>query len=462
MKSDGTALELVAALAKGEIGARELATVFLDRIAAREELNAFSIVDRNRVLVEAEEADRLWAGGGTLGPLHGLPIAIKDNVAVAGYRNAAGSPGLAGHVSAADAPVVARLRAAGAIVLGKTTMHELAWGTTSINPFSGTPKNPADPARSAGGSSGGAGSAVAARLAPIAIGTDTGGSVRIPASLCGVWGFRPTAGRWPNEAIVPISETRDTPGPLAQSAEDMALLHAVVTGEAVDPGNAGLSGRRIGIPRRHFWDVAEPEVAAICRGALDRLGAAGAELIEVEIGDLIHHYDLSSFDIALYETRRDLGRYLAAYAPEIAFGDVIAAIASPDVRETLQPLLDENFPVTEERYNAALTIHRARLRQAYQRLFDDHRLDALAFPTVPMPAFRLEETDVVLPEIGRIPVFAAMIHNTGPGSTAGIPGISMPVGQTAEGLPVGLALDGPVGGDKALLELAISAGQSMR
>ncbi|MFM2280695.1 MAG: indole acetamide hydrolase, partial [Pseudomonadota bacterium] len=205
----------------------------------------------------------------------------------------------------------------------------------------------------------------------------------------------------------------------------------------------------------------QPETAEICRAALKQLQEAGAELVDVEIGNLAKHYELASFDIALYETKRDLALYLERYAPGVTLADVIGQIASADVRETLEPLLDETFPISDERYQQALLVHRAALRQIYQDMFDRHRLTALAFPTVPMPALPLDQDIVDLPSIGPVPVFLAMIHNTGPGSTAGIPGISMPAGRTAEGMPVGLAFDGPEGGDKALLEFAIAAGAIM-
>lgn len=460
MAQSPTLTELRDALAAGHVSAVELVGRLLDRIDDYAGLHAFSIIDPETVLAEARAADQQRLNGNSLGPLHGIPVAIKDNIAVASYPNAAGTPALAKPVMAADAPLVTRLREAGAIVLGKTTMHELAWGTTSINPFSGTPRNPTDPNRTAGGSSGGAGVAVAAGLAPVAIGTDTGGSVRIPAALCGVWGFRPTVGRWPGEAIVPISRTRDTAGPLARNAGDLALLHTIMTGETIET-SASVAGKRIGIPDTYFWSVAQPETAAICRAALNRLQEAGAELVDVEIGNLAKHYDLASFDIALYETKRDLALYLEHYAPGVTLADVIGQIASVDVRETLEPLLEETAPISDERYQQALLVHRAALRQIYQDLFDRHKLTALAFPTVPMPALPLDQGLVDLPTIGLVPAFLAMIHNTGPGSTAGIPGISMPAGRTAEGMPVGLAFDGPDGGDKALLEFAIAAGAVM-
>lgn len=447
-----TATELLARLASGGSSAEATVSDLIERIEADPELRAFSLIDRQRALVDARKADAARRAGQSLGSLHGLPIAVKDNIAVAGLPNTGGTPALADHIPTLDADIVIRLKRAGAIIIGKNTMHELAWGTTSINPFSGTPLNPHDRTRTSGGSSGGAGAAVAAGLVPVAIGTDTGGSIRIPASLCGVWGFRPTTAKWSQHGIIPISSSRDTAGPLARSADDLVLLHEAVTGE-MTPLDFSPEGKRIGIPTSHFWEFAQAEVAAICREALEKFRSAGMELVPVDVTDIARLHNDSSFTVASYEGRIDLMKYLAEFAPQITFRDVVERIASDDVRELMLPLLDSGGPFTSESYRAALVV-RQQLIAAYTSLFSDNRLDAIAFPTCLMPAFPLSDAFADLPHAGLVPVFPAMIHNTGPGSNAGLPGVSVPIGATASGLPVGLALDGPRGGDIGVLQLA--------
>ena len=450
-----TATELLTKLANGETSSEAAVSDLIARIEADSQLCAFSVMDEE-ALDGAGKADAARKAGQALGPLHGLPIAVKDNIAVAGLPNTGGTPALADHIPAVDAELVTRLKRAGAIIIGKNTMHELAWGTTSINPFSGTPLNPRDRTRTAGGSSGGAGAAVAAGQVPVAIGTDTGGSVRIPASMCGVWGFRPTTGKWPQHGIIPISSSRDTAGPLARAAEDLVLLHEAVTGEAT-PNDFSPKGKRIGIPRSHFWEFARPEVAALCLAALEKLRDAGMDFVSVDVGDITRLHNHSSFVVASYEGRADLTQYLEDFAPGITFRDVVEQIASDDVRAIMLPLLDVDGPVNPASYRAAVAV-RLELIAAYDRLFTNNRLDVIAFPTCPMPAFPLSDAFVELPNAGSVPVFPAMIHNTGPGSNAGLPGVSVPIGSTASGLPVGLALDGPRGRDVELLQLARFAG----
>lgn len=450
-----TAAELLIKLGNGETSSEAAMSDLTGRIEADPGLCAFSVLDE-RALDDARQADAARKTGRSLGLLHGLPIAVKDNIAVAGLPNTGGTPALRHHVPAVNADIVTRLKRAGAIIVGKTTMHELAWGTTSINPFSGTPLNPHDRTRTAGGSSGGAGVAVAAGLVPVAIGTDTGGSVRIPASMCGVWGFRPTTGKWSQQGIIPISSSRDTAGPLARSVDDLILLHEAVTGETV-PREFSPRGKRIGIPRSHFWTFAQPEVAALCHAALEKLRVAGMEFVSVDVADITRLHDQSSFGVAGHEGRVDLMKYLADFASGITFRDVVEQIASDDVREVMLPLLDADGPVALEFYRTALAI-RQQLIAAYDRLFADNRLDVFAFPTCPMPAFPLSDAFVELPNAGSVPVFPAMIHNTGPGSNAGLPGVSVPIGATASGLPIGLALDGPCGSDSGLLLFARFAG----
>ncbi len=231
--SDLAELGAVAAAArirKGDLSAEIYAESLLGRTRAFEALNAFISIDIESVREAARAADTARAQGDVLGPLHGVPLAIKDNIDVAGQVTSGGTPALANHRPRGHAPVMRPLLEAGAIVLGKTNLHELAFGTTTNNGAFGPTRNPYDPSRVPGGSSGGTGAAVGARLAPAGLGSDTGGSVRIPAALCGVLGYRPTTGRYPSGGIVPIAHTRDTAGPMARAMEDIVMLDGLMAG----------------------------------------------------------------------------------------------------------------------------------------------------------------------------------------------------------------------------------------
>lgn len=453
-----TLTEAAAAMAKGALGAAELVADLLARKARLAEVNAFVSLDEERALEDARRADVERASGRLRGPLHGLPLAFKDNINVAGYVTTGGTPALRNYRPARNAEVAARLLAAGAIAFGKNGMHELAYGGTSANVAFGAPRNPFDHARSSGGSSGGSGAAVGARLVPASIGTDTGGSVRIPAALCGTWGYRPTTGRWPSAGILPISTTRDTPGPLALSAADLVLLDRVVA-SAPSIAALPLPGIRLGIPHRHFWDLVDAEVATICMAALEQLVAEGAELVEVDPLALLEPYAASAMPISVYEGKVALSAFLAENNIPLTFAEVVEQVASPDVREILLAQLNPATAVSRSVYEAAKTAHLPALSSAYANLFKTGRIDALAFPLCPLAAPLLDAADTVEIAGTVLPKFAALIHNTDIGSTASLPGISIPVGLTQAGLPVGLGLDFPFGQDRTLLGLSLTIEQ---
>src|SRR5919197_358514 len=240
-----------------QITSVELTQAYLARAEANRDLNAFITLDRAAALEAARRADAEVAAGTAKGVLHGVPLVVKDNVHVAGLPNTAGTPALREFVPKEHAPTAKRLLDAGAVILGKTNMHELAFGISGYNEafYTAQPigtRNPYDRTRIAGGSSSGTGAAIGARLAPGGLGSDTGGSVRIPAAVTGGAGLRPTVGRYSGEGITPISHTRDTAGPMAQTVEDVALLDAVITGQSV-PAAASLAGVRLGVYRGYYF-----------------------------------------------------------------------------------------------------------------------------------------------------------------------------------------------------------------
>src|SRR5262245_23778957 len=241
--------EAATALRTGAATAEALAEALLARCASAASLNAFISLEGDRVRAAARRADEQRRRGDRLGPLHGVPLVLKDNIDTADYPTTAGTPGLAAHRPRRNAPVLQRLLDAGAIVLGKANLQELAYGPTSNNAAFGPVGNPYDPTRIPGGSSGGTAAAVAARLAPGGLGTDTAGSIRVPGSLCGITTFRPSTLRWPQAGIVPISHTRDTAAPMTPSIADCVLLDGLVTGGPTEIAPANLKGLRLGVPR---------------------------------------------------------------------------------------------------------------------------------------------------------------------------------------------------------------------
>lgn len=414
-------------------------------------------LERARQIVELGAFITLVEGMPTTGPgpLTGVPLAVKDNLDTADLPTTGGTPALRDSRPGRDHLTVERLRGAGAAVIGKANLHELALGITSNNAAFGPVRNPHDERRSAGGSSGGSAVAVATGVVPIALGTDTGGSMRVPAAHCGVVGWRPTTGRWGTDRSVPISRTRDTAGVLASSVEDVATVDELVTGESAQTVPA--RRLRLGVPRRGFYDDLHPEVAACLEEALDRLADAGVDLVEVDASRLQELDVECGFTIVFAELARDLPAYLATLpGPErsLTLADVMAQVASPDVRGALE--VAAGGVHTLEAYEAALAT-RDRLRDAYAGVLlpsDEDPLDALVYPTVPLPAPPLGDDDTTELNGRQVPVFPTTIRNTGPGSTAGMPAISLPAGATATGLPIGLSLESLPSRDAGLLAVA--------
>ncbi len=461
MRPEDLSLSAVAdSIRRGELSAERYAARLLERCTAAAPLNAFISQEPERVLAAARRADARRAAGSAMGPLHGVPLALKDNLDTIDLATTGGTPALRQNRPRRNAMVVERLLEAGAIVLGKTNMHELAFGVTNHNAAFGPARNPHDPARIPGGSSGGTGVAVAARLAPAGIGTDTGGSIRVPAALCGIVGFRPTTGRWPRTGIIPISHTRDTAGPMTRTVADALLLDEVITG--ADIGNAttartapsgALQGLRLGIPRAHFYEDLDPSVAAAITAVLERLEAAGVVLIEGDIREVTALDHAAGFPIALHEAVTDLAAYLRDHDLPLTLEQLVASVASPDVRGILEGILSDRA-LSGDAYDTALLVARPALQRAYRAFFAELDVVAAIFPTTPLPAACIGEDDTCELNGKRLSTFLTFTRNTGPGSLAGIPGVSLPAGATPAGLPIGIALDGAPGDDRRLLAIA--------
>ncbi len=435
--------ELDAAFTAGRLTPTDVTAAYLQRIDAMNgALGAFVTVTRDRADADTRRALMRGAAGAPdaaprrPGPLAGVPIAHKDLFATRGIRTTGGSKLHETWIPDDDAEVVRRLAAAGTVLLGKTNTHELGGGVTTINPFFGTTHNPHDPARIAGGSSGGSAAAVAARLALVATGSDTGGSVRIPAALCGCVGVKPSFGLVPTAGLLGACPTFDHAGVLARSCDDALAVLAVMADETAvaapltDAYRAaqqrGLKGVRIGVPRAFFFAALDADVARAVEQALAALQAGGAVVRDVALPVTDALYDRMFAPIAVSEIRATYARDWAA-RPDAFSPDFAAVFAGPG-------------PSPAE----VTTAREARL--AFERTVADvlAGVDVLAMPTVPLVAPRIA---------GPIDGMRILRH-TWPFNAARVPAVSVPCGTGNDGLPVGLQLVGRMGDDARLLAIA--------
>ena len=456
-----TAATAAADICAGKITSTALTSAAIARAKANTKLNAFITLDEAGALKAAAAFD---AGRrkGPCKPLGGVPIVLKDNIEVAGLPSTAGTPALKGFVPKKDAPVAARLRAAGAIVIGKTNMHELAFGISGYNGGFKTAAEPGvrnayDSTRIAGGSSSGTGAAIGARIVTAGLGTDTGGSVRVPCAVNGCAALRPTVGRYPQAGIAPISHTRDTAGPMASTVADVALLdRAVAGGGAVTP--ARLTAVRLGVVKDMLANL-DGDTDAAFRAGLDKLKSAGVTIVDVEMATLGELNGKVGFPLALYEAYDDMVAYLKRSGAGISIEELAKSIASPDVRGTYEGLViprklpgPNNTAVdAKPAYDDAIKTARPALQALYKDIFARNRLDAIVFPTVPKVAI------VAQPDSSSLENFLLFIQNTDPGSNAGVPGLQIPLALGASSkLPVGIELDGPAGSDRRLLAIGMA------
>ena len=402
-------------------------------------LNAFITVMGDEALRQAREADQELAAGNDRGPLHGVPISIKDLLDVRGVPTTAASRVREGHIAERDAPVIAHLRMAGAVFIGKTNLHEFAFGTTNEDSAFGPARNPHDPSRSPGGSSGGSAVSVATNMALATIGTDTGGSIRIPAAACGIVGLKASLGEVSIDGVVPLSRTLDHVGPLAQSVTDACLVHHALMGDASakPPAPMPTHGLRLAVPRSYFCDVLDPEVRARFEEALDRLRAAGAQIDDIEIQ---HAADIASIYLHLV-----LGDAAAYHAVTL---ESMPEKYTPNVRIRLEM----GRHVLAEDYVRALA-GRERLRREVDAGLAQH--DALILPTLPIPAPLLGASTVEINGTAE-PVRNLMLRLTQLFNVTGHPAISLPAGLTSAGLPCAVQLVGRRMQTDALLRVALA------
>lgn len=443
--------QVVRAIRSGTVSAENYAAAIVAAGDAASSWNIYISRDPAALL----EAAKALAAGDSARSLVGVPIIVKDNINTAALPTSAGTPGLRNNRPGTDAPLVRRLLAAGALLAGKANMHELSSGGTSNNGAFGAVANPWNPERVPGGSSGGTAAAVAGRLVPAGIGTDTAGSVRVPAALCGVVGFRPTVGRYPAEGIVPLSSSLDTAGPIARSVRDVALLDAVladVGDQALRPASGPL---RCGVATA-LVEAASDEVQAVVRSGLERLERADVELVDVDLSEILSLGKAAA--VIDFEFPRLFRDYLAEYAEGISSEEVVAQIASPSVRGITQSRLAAEPDAAE--YQRITQQVLPELRGKHAALHERHGLDALVFPTTPRVALPRAEDDHVL--LDGEPVFSWFyFQNTAMASIAGNPSLSIPAGFSASKLPVGLSLDALPGADRRLLAVGLAVEEAL-
>jgi aspartyl-tRNA(Asn)/glutamyl-tRNA(Gln) amidotransferase subunit A len=423
-----------------EVTAEQVTEKCLARIEAENpRLNAFILVLADEARQQARAADRELAAGHDRGPLHGVPISVKDLYDIRGTATTAASRVRDGHVAERDAATIAHLRQAGAVFVGKTNLHEFAFGTTNEDSAFGPARNPHDPSRSPGGSSGGSAASVAAGMALATLGTCTGGSIRIPAAACGIVGLKPSFGEISTDGIVPLSRTFDHAGPLTQTVADASLVYHGLLGDAgaTPPAAMPVSGLRLAVPRRYFCDLLDDEVRARFEEALDRLRGAGAHVGDV---DIRHASEIAP--VYLIVVLADAAAYHAA------------TLDSMPERYTapVRLRLEMGRYVLGEDYVRALA-GREVLRREVDASLAQH--DALVLPALPIPAPPIGATSV---KVGATtePVRNLMLRLTQLFNVTGHPAISLPIGTTSSGLPCGIQLVGCRAQTDGLLRVALA------
>ena len=476
--NEKTAHELAVQLRAGETTSREITQETLNNIEAVDaEINAFISVDREGALLQAYDIDRRRQQGEKLGPLAGIPIALKDVLCVKNGRTTCGSHILENYIAPYYATAVARLRAAGLVFVGKTNMDEFAMGSSNENSYFGPVRNPRDTTRVPGGSSGGSAAAVAADETILALGSDTGGSVRQPAGYCGVVGLKPTYGRISRYGLVAYASSLDQIGPMSKDVTDAALLLQAIAGydardstsiDAPVPDytaalNGDLSGLKVGLAKEHFPTELNAEIAAAIRRAASALEKAGAELVDVQLPVAGHaEYCIGTYYlIAMAEASANLSRY-----DGVKFGH-----RSKDAKDLLEMYLQsrsEGFGAEVKRrimlgtyalstgyydaYYLKAQKVRTMIRQDFEKAFV--QCDVLLSPVAPTTAFKLGEQIEDPLQMYLNDIYTASVN------LAGIPGISVPFATAADGLPIGAQLLSPLLGEEVLLRAAYALEQA--
>jgi len=437
-------------LRRREISPVELVEAALARIERwSPDLRVFLTVLAEHARAQAKRAEREFRRGNARGPLHGIPVSLKDNFWTRGIRTTAGSKILADFVPEMDSDVAAALARAGAILLGKTNMHEFAYGITGENPHYGSSRNPWAPERISGGSSGGSAVAVTTGMGFASVGTDTGGSIRIPAALCGIVGLKPTYGLVSNEGVVPLGISFDHVGPLARSVTDACIVLEAIAGKyprgETRPNYRVLRRNwprrlRLGWPKDFFFERINPEIQAAIKGAAKEFESLGARIEEVPLPHLPDSIDRAS---NLVVAEASYFHESQGYYPS----------RSEDYGDDVRGHLEWGHNLRAVDYLGGIEA-----RRLVQADFDAAlaHVDAILAPTSPIPAPRIGESQVRISGERETNVRAELLRLTRPSNLTGLPAISIPCGFTQDGLPIGMQLIGPRWGEAKLLAIALA------
>jgi indoleacetamide hydrolase len=448
-----SATAAVEAMRNGAMKAEDYALALLDRAEELDNLNAFRVLNREMVLEAARAADKARASGAELGILHGLPIPVKDSVNTKALPTSQGTRSLRDFKPKNDATLLERLFAQGAILMGKTNLHELSYGWTSNNGIFGPVRNPYHRDRIPGGSSGGSGAAVAARIAPLAIAEDTLGSIRVPASMCGLAGWRPTFGRYPNTGLMALTTNKfDQVGTLARTVADLSLFDTALTGDRPETATS-LKDMRIGISPEYFWSGLEPEVERLCNEALQKLSEAGATLVRAELPEPATAAMEIALTIISYDILPSISAFLEEQETGINFEQMLEQ-ASEGLRAGMKRFaLPPNRP-SEERYESVLA-QRENVRRSIRHYFESLGIVALAFPPIMIAPPKIGEEAEVDIRGQKVPLYVAISRNIALGSCASMASLVLPAGLTSDGLPVGMEFDALMGNDRQLLSFGV-------
>ncbi len=444
------------AMSDGDFSAEAYVEALMAQAREKSNLKAFITIDEEAVIAAARAADKARTAGAST-PLLGVPLGVKDSYLTNGLRTTLGVSNLKDFIPTHDAGVVSAIKEAGAIVFGKNNLVEMSYGLTGDNGPYGQVKNPHTLDRVSGGSSSGSAAAVAAGIVPAAFGGDTIGSIRVPASLCGVVGFKPTTGRWPRNGVAPISHVLDTTGVFARTVEDCELIDQIITKTPQSAGlmRGDLNGVRFAYAPKQYLDLIDADVGARFYEVVRRLRDGGAEVIEIDFGDEFAALaNTTTWNLFFRETREAIVGFLRDNDIPTSFQEIYDDL-KPGLRDVWQHLVLPTGSkwLAADAYHKALTIDRPQIQRLFTDAFTKSGAEALILPTTPCTAPKIGKENEFLIG-GKQVTFAALAKNTIPASGAGLPGISLPMGRVSNNLPIGLEIDAPAGGDRRLLTLA--------
>lgn len=383
-------------------------------------------------------------------------IAVKDSIETKDFPTTGGTPSLSNYNGNRDATVIERLRKAGVKIAGKANLHELCFGTTCNNAHTGAIQNPHNPKHISGGSSGGVAVAIATGQVRAGVGTDTGGSTRIPAAFCGIYGFRPTIGRYPSMGLIPISHTRDTAGPMANTLNDICYMDSIMANQQdndADIQTPQPHDIRLGVPDEESLGIIDNDVKMLYQNTLDKLSNAGVTLISISLAEIQSYEKQIAFPVVMYELVNDLSSWLSDSQCGITFEQLTKQIASPDVTEAFQ-LATGHDAITQDLYDTCVHHITPLMQATYQRIIDNNQLQAIISPTVPVLPPKRGEDKTITVNGHILPTFPTTVRNTNVASCLGVPSIAIPMGVGRDNLPAGVLLDGLKNKDKDLLAVA--------